>query len=406
MAKKEIIDIIKNSVAQGVGREQLISDLIFAGFTYQEIEGAINEMVSRQEIPESFLRNYSRKGQQIYKGPKINKIGDISQEFKEQEASAREILNIYKKRFIIFVLSAIGVFLIISIGLYVYGTIPSVVVEKAMGNLLNAKSFSYYLQVDASADKSLNDSQVFNLFSDKNTITSQGVVDVSGSYPKISSQIFAQNGFDADSSSTSFWDVSFLSIDPQSWFFKINSIATTSPQSAQLANQLALGWVQVDSSSDVINNFIPNGIFSEINDIKNLSENQLSQLFGLMLNYSNIQSIVSKGTDTIDGSNYYHYSIALNQDGINQALKYFYDSVGQSDAPLVSAFQNAIDIWISKSSRTIYKISYSFSPAISGYALNPQSFNLYLFGFNQNYQISSPAQYNSLNKLIQLIGNN
>ncbi len=406
MSKKEIVDIIKNSVAQGVGREQLISDLIFAGFTYQEIEGAINEMVLHQEIPESFLRDYSKKGQQIYKGPKINKIDDISQEFKEQESSAREILSTYKKRFIIFVASAVGAFLIVSVGLYFYETIPSVVVKKAMGNLLAAKSFSYYFQADVLADKNSNDSQIFNLFSDKNTITSQGVVDVSGDYPKISSQIFAQDGFNADSSSTPFWDVSFLSLNPQSWFFKINSIATTSPQDAQLASQLALGWAQVDSSPDTLVDFIPNGIFSEINDLRNFPQNQLSQLFNLILNYSNVKTIISKGTDTINGSNYYHYLITLNQDGIGQATKYFYDNVGQSSGPLASVFSNAIDIWISKSDRTIYKISYSFSPEISGYALNPKNFSLYLFGFNQNYQISSPAQYNSLNKLIQLIGNN
>lgn len=405
MARKEITDIIKNSVQQGVGREQLVSDLIFAGFNYQEIQGAINEMVSNEQLPESFLSGSSKKSQRIYQGPKVHKISELAQESQIEESTTKDIVKKYKKRFIIFVAILVAVFVIVAGGLYFYGTLPSVVVGRAMGNLSKTESFSYYFKTNVSVDKNSQESVINNLFGNQDTIESQGFVDFSGSYPEISSDISAKIGFDANSSSTPFWDIGFISLNSSDWFLKLNSISTTTPKDSQLAQQLSLSWVKVDSSANSISDFIPGEIISHINEYRGINASQLAQLFKITSDYSSIDSIVSAGTEQIGGNNYYHYKIAFNKEKIGQIIGQFYDILGQSDKPLLSAFQNPIDVWISKNNSVIYRISYSFSPEISGYTFNPKDFDLYLSGFNQNYQISEPTQYNLLSHILDIVNN-
>jgi hypothetical protein len=405
MARQEIVDIIKRSVEQGVGREQLVSDLIFAGFNYQEIQGAINEMASKGQLPESFSSGFSRRTQRVYQGQKVNKISELAQESQIEESATKEIVKKYKKRFIVFILTLLAVFVAFAGGLYFYGTLPSVVFSRALNNLSETKSFSYYFQTNVSVDKNYQDPVVNNLFSGQDTIKSQGLVDFSGNYPIISSEISAKIGFDADINAIPFWDFSFISLNPSEWFSKLNLIATTTPQDSQLAQQLSLGWVKMDVSAENISDLIPQKILSQITTYRGLIMSQLTQLFRTISDSSAISGIISLGTEQIDGNNYYHYKINFNKDKIQQIVSQFYDVIGQSDKPLLAAFQNPIDIWVLKGNSVIYRIKYSFSPEISGHTFNPKDFDLYLSEFNQNYQILAPAQYNLLSHVLDIVNN-
>jgi hypothetical protein len=402
MAHQEIVDLIKKSIEQGVGREQLVSDLIFAGFAYREIQGAINEMARQGQLPAAFFEGTSRRMQRVYQGPKVKKIGELAQESREAEATAGEIARTYRKRIIIFVAVLIAAFALVSGGLYFYGTLPSVVVKRALSNLSDTQSFGYYLKANVAVDKSgMPDFVTDKLFGEEDTIESRGIVDYSVDYLEFSSEISAGNGF--DSTQEPFWGIGLIFTAPSDWFFKLNSISSTASQDAKLAEQLSLGWVKVDSPPESLSGLMPQKILSQLSVYRNLNSSQVGQLVKIASDPALISSIVSAGTETIGGSNYYRYRISFDKNKAGQITGQFYGMLGKTGGPLLSVFDNPWDVWITKNNPIIYRIKYSFGTDISGYTFNLRDFDLYLSGFDQNPPVSEPAQYNLLSHVLEII---
>jgi len=401
MARQEIIEIIKKSVGQGVSREQLVSDLIFAGFNYREIQGALNEMAANGQLSQSFLSSISRRGQRTPQAPKIQKIGEAAAEGVEVEISAKDIIKKYKKRFLIFIALIVVIFGGTAAALYLYGTSSSVVVKRVLANLSSVSSLAYYLKSNVVVDRSGNDPLLEAVFEDNVTMESSGTIDFSGNDAiKFSTEITAKNGFDSTSSSV--WDTGFISTAPADWFIKINYIATTTQENKTLYDQLSLGWTKVDAPPESLSGLVPQKLISKIANYRGLISPQISQIVKLASDPAIIAGITSLSSENIGGSNYYHYQITFQKDKISNVISQFYSTLGENSGPLVSLVDNPWDIWISKKTSVLYRIKINALNQISGHTFNPQGIDLYLSGFNENYSISNPPQANSLVHILEI----
>jgi len=401
MANQELIELIKKSVEQGVSRERLVSDLIFAGFNYREIQGTLNKMAANGQLSQSFLSSISRKGQRTLQTQRVQKIGEATAEGAEIEMTAKDIVKKYKKRFLIFIVVIAVIFGGTAAALYLYGTSSSVVVKRALTNLSSVSSLAYYLKSNVVVDRSGNDPLLETVFEDNITVESSGMVDFSGNGTiKFSTEITAKNGF--NSASSSVWDAGFISTASADWFIKINYIATTTQENKALYDQLALGWVKMDVPLESLNGLVPQKLISKISNYKGLISSQISQIVKLASDPAIIAGIISLGSENIGGSNYYHYQVMFQKDKIANVISQFYSTLGENGGSLVDLVDNPWDIWISKKTSALYRIKINPSNQISGHTFNPQSIDLYLSGFNENYSISDPSQANSLAHILEI----
>lgn len=400
MTRQDLIELIKKSIEQGADRERLVSDLIFAGFNYQEIQGALNQMSSSGQLPPNFFSGTSRRIQKIPKGQHVESIAEAAGP-QEPEADVKGIIGKYKKVFFITLSALVVVVGGAMLGFYLYSTSPTIVVGRALSNLSQAKTFAYYFRANAVIDINSGDPLIDSNFSNQGTVESQGVVDLSGGSAKFSSQFDVRNG--VDSTSTPVWNAGIISTEPSNLYVKVDSVATTTAALRPLLGQLVLGWFKVDAPTQNLNGIIPERLISEIPLYQNLIPQSASGILRSLPVPGLISQIISIGSENINNSTYGHYRIYFNQDAFAQIAGQFYSAVGKSGGELSKLAGVPWDIWISKTESNIYRINISLGQPISGYTFGYKNIDVYLSGFNAVSPVTAPPQFSLLSHILQII---
>jgi hypothetical protein len=402
MARQDLIELIKNSIEQGTDRERLVSDLIFAGFSYQEIQGALNQMASAGQLPTGFFSGVSKRMQRTPQGQHIETIVEATKNGEVEQETVGEIIKKYKKRFFIIVGLVIVIFGGISFGLYLYGTNSSVIVGKALANFSQARTFGYYLKSNVDVAATPGDNFYNNLSGTKATLESRGIIDLSGSdYAKFSSQILLHDGY--DSTSTPVWDLSLISLDPSDTYLKLNSITTSTLETKALNNQLELGWVKIDDSLDNLKGTLPERMITQLPYYQRLMTSALVAEILKSQDKTLIKEIKSLGVDTIRQADYYHFQITFMTDGLQGIFSQFHGSLGINGGELNVLAQVPWDVWISKSDPNIFRIKISPPSASEGAAFEPKDIDVYLSGFNSIISVIAPQQFGSLKHILEII---
>lgn len=409
MENHQLIDLINKEIEQGSSREQVVSNLIFAGFSYQDIQGALNQMARNGELPKDFLdssRQTRQTGAQIQK---IKKLEESTAQISE-EPSIKEMVGRYKK---IFIYVSIGLIVLIG-GLftifYLYNTSTSVILKKSLINLSSVTSGSFYMaaNVDVNKDVSPNDLLIKDMFPEKITLESKGIFDISYLVAKYSLEISANDGYNADSSSQPFWDVGAVSPDGSAFYFKLNDIATSSIQNQTFVSQLLPTWVFVDiTSSEPLFTVAPQKVLSRLESYRGAASSDFKSALSLLSDPLIISSVADLGSQNIGDSSYYHYKITLEPQRANEIISAFYSAAGISDGGwLKDLINNPWEIWINKSSLLPYRVLITNKTEDSSQMFDPRDVLLIISGFNAKYSIDAPAQFSPLSHILQIIQNN
>ena len=408
MARKEVTDLIIKEIEHGSTREQVVSNLIFAGFSYQEIQGALNEMAQKGELSQDFLMSDKRIRREGAQGPKVKKIEEETYQ-EEQGVSVKELISRYKKIFFTVLISLIIVFGGGLMGFYFYSTSTSVVMGRVLSNLSEVYSGSFYVNanIDVNKDNAKGDQIITDLFPEQATLESKGFFEFkTGPTIKYSLELSAKNGYDAGASVLPFWDIGVISSDVPSLYFKLNNLATTTSQNQTLVTQLLPAWVLVDTAnSQPLNVVAPQKILSLINDYRQILSSDLTGISGLISDPTLIKSAVNLGSQNIGNSSYYHYQIYFDFDKAGVIVSKLYSSAGINSGWLSDLIKDPWEIWIDKNTLLPYQIVIKNDSPDSSMLFDPRSVTLVLDGLNAPYAINAPAQFSSLAHVLQIIQN-
>lgn len=409
MENQQLIDLINKEIEQGSSREQVVSNLIFAGFSYQEIQSALNQMAQKGELPRDFLISERRARQVGAQVQKLKKLEETTAPA-EEGPSVKEILGQYKKKLIY---ALIGAIVLIGGGFtifYFYNTSTSVVIKRTLSNLSSISSGAFYItaNVDVNKDAAANDSFVGQIFPEKITLESKGVFDISSLPLEYSLEISAKNGYDADASAQPFWDVGAVSPDGSALYFKLNDVATTTDQNQVLVSQLLPVWVLVDTtSSEPLFAVAPQKVLSRFKSYQHISSLDFKSVLKLLSDPLTISGIADLGSQNIGNSSYYHYKITLDPQRASEIASAFYSAAGISDGGwLPDLINDPWEVWIDKNTLLPYQISIKNETANSSLLFDPRNIILTMGGFNSQYNIMPPAQSSTLSHLLQIIQNN
>jgi len=411
MASKEIKDLIAKEIDQGFSREQIVSDLIFAGFSYQEIQGAFNEMAQEGKLPSDFIVSGRTTAKRTFHLPKINRIDQVIEAQEEEEEKINPIdlfLSRHKKTLIIILISLVILGVGGWFGFYFYSTSTSVVMSKTLTNFSKLKSGSFYLSANVDFNKANDNNQaIFKLFPEKLTLESKGFFDAQkGTTLSYSVQMSVKEGYDASDLAKSLWGIGAISTIDNSFYFKLNELATTTLDDKILADQLLSNWVLVDVlDKKPLLKFVPFQILSLLEKYQKFLSSDLTEVLSLINDYELIKSVNNLGSQKIGNASYYHYQVYLNEQKAQNIVLRLYSFIGTDSGWLSLLIKNPLEIWINKKTLLPYQIVIKNEFADDLLTLNPQKVTVVLSNLGKSYNISAPAQFLSLERVLQIIQN-
>jgi hypothetical protein len=409
MAKKEIMDLISKEIDQGLNKEQIVSDLIFAGFSYQDIQGAFNQMEQEGKLPEDFLISGRSVRKQTIKGPAIKKIEELTSEYQVEEENRKEVVSKYKTIALKVLLILVVISGVFFAGFYFYSTSSSVVIKKTLANVSKVRSAAFYVSANVDINKSSknNNDEILKELPDRLIIESRGLVNTYSPVVDYSLEIALKNADIATSSQllNPFWGIGAISTKDSNFYLKLNNLET-SKKNETLSSKLLENWVVFDiSDNNLLSGIVPKEILKTLLLYQRISSPAAARVFSLISDSLLVEKITSLGSQKIDGVPFYHYQIVFNKNKASYVVSEFYSLIGKDIGSgwIEELVKNPWEVWIDKKTLLPYQIIIRNVNPNSNFVFNPREVTIILSGFNASYQISHPAQFFSLKQIIQLI---
>lgn len=397
MIRKELEDLILKSVDGETSQDKLVSDLIFAGFTYSEIQGALNELLAEEKIPVDFM---NRKGlrQAVFRPAQAGKLSDVGADALMEEENIKHTASRFKKIFIFVVVGILVILAIMAVVMYLYQNNPATVIKKTLLNISNATSFGFSVSMQASVNKEIiNQDPFFGFLADNPIILeSKGLVEhrYDGLSVSLENSIYLN-----EDTSTSFWDISAINIPQKPLHFRINSIATST--NPGFVDELMGQWVVMDSASTLItDSIIPRSFISALDRYNKIDSKKLTEFMKMTSDNTLITSINELPDESVNGIKLRHYQLSFNQDKIGKLINSFYSISNESNGWFSGAFINPWEVWIIKDTNNLYRVRMEFDGGKS--IIIPTTLDGYFSGFNENYSISIPSQSGSLERIYEI----
>jgi|GEM_PF-4394946 len=261
--EKEVLE----NIEQGASHDDLISNLIFAGYTYKDITSVINELVSKGKVSESFAKrqHYHRDVDAPY-----TRIEDALPPEPVKVSSLSRFWIKYHKTIVIIAISVMAVIVVAVAGLWWYGNRASVVLSRTLASVSRASSFEY----TAVARVNAQNTPSLTLFSSPYTVTVKGNVGLSPLH--YAADIFITN--DATS-----WRTYGIVTGNGALFVKLGQEGSDVIP-ASIAGQAIEKWVRVDMAGDVakLSGWGPVGVFSTFAHTIAVSDDDVAVLRALI----------------------------------------------------------------------------------------------------------------------------
>lgn len=402
MAENDLKQIIIAHIERGSTKEQIISDSIFAGFSYKDIMSTFAELDREGKMPADFLAGVRSRNSYIQH---VSRLSDRIVPDQDPPTIGRRIALFFLSHrvltFIIFCVVVIG----IGSGLAwrsVVSNHPDRIVRNAFYKVLGSSSFEYALTFSGipnqSHEESSSDFWGPFILSHHNpiVISLYGVVDSRQSFSSAASFV-SQGDF---GTSTSLWSgaVIYPSVSDR-LFVRLADFQRISTSTDLLITQKALNrWVSLSSTTTA-------------SDVKYLMPSLLWRLFGVPVITSSynkgiyaksFSKIVYSGVNQEEGVDLLRYDVVLSSEWVDAFSSYCDVSVRLSSCSLLPTFLNSskLSVLVVPSTGALYRVV--LTPLSESWVVDDLSINSISFIIgNVNHQkiIEAPSPSFSLEQI-------
>ena len=324
MAQDELLNLIRKQVAEKKSRETIVSNLIFAGWKYREIEGGFADLFRKGEVSKEFLGETAARGKRAPLQDEAHRVeeslGPIEHPRTKFEVVS-ELVDVYKQRMLLWGASISTLIAALVVGYAIYSNASSVIVARALRIGSNAPSYAYQAIARGPVSISYQDLDVF-----KRTILSvpQVLFTVDGSFVRSSANTSALS-YRIDARGTQEevprWQANILLPDSGGAFVQVNAIMSSSTQWQGPLDRIAQRWISIASVGDLLQVPFagPRGLWSDLLACRPVVGGQNGNLFSFLAQPGVITGIQRIGIEQKDGVSAYHFVLTLNGAAAAQA---------------------------------------------------------------------------------------
>ncbi len=324
MAQDELLNLIRKQVAEKKSRETIVSNLIFAGWKYREIEGGFADLFRKGEVSKEFLGEAATRGSRPPLQDETHRVeeavGSIEHPRTKFEVVS-ELVGVYKQRALIWGASAITAIAAIVVGYAIYSNASSVIVARALRIGINAPSYAYRAIAQGSVAINYQDVDVF-----KRTILSvpQALFTIDGSFVRSSENTSALSyQIDARGAQETAprWQANIIFPDSGGAFVQVNGIMSSSTQWQDPLNRIAQRWISITSVGDLsqVPFAGPRGLWGDALACRPVMGGPNGNLFSFLAQPGVITGIQRIGVEQKNGVAAYHFVLTLNGAAAAQA---------------------------------------------------------------------------------------
>lgn len=316
MMDEKLLDSIKKEIKEGNSTDDIISDLIFAGWDYRDIEGAFGELHKRKEIKDEDFESFRPKKEQVISKKETKRIEesfDLEPEPKTEFGQIVEKIEYNKKN----IIWSLGIVVFVLVGMFLWYQFsyksPENIVRRSFVNLAKSQNIKFNTLIEAKPNQVVSNSDPFlsNVFLAENL-----KINYFGVLAKENSFLKSSFGFSVGRSglqNNAFWEANIINTGSDNLFLKLSFLETKISDWQNKYESLVGRWIKVEDKSDFSKvYFLGPEIFfqksfvlkSESNDIESIRD-----FLGREDFFSSIEELPSK---KIDGEKFYHYKFSIN----------------------------------------------------------------------------------------------
>jgi hypothetical protein len=410
MAQDELLDLIRKEVAQKKSRETIVSNLIFAGWKYREIERGFADLFRKGEVSKEFLRESTSPAARSPLQDQAHRIeesvGSLDHPRTKFEI-ASELIDAYKQKMVMWSAGIITVIAAVGVGYAIYSNLSSVIVGRALQIGMNASSFTYRVTAQGPVDINYQDTDIF-----KRTIlpVSQAIFSIDGSFVRASSNVSALSyaiSVRGSQDSGQRWQANIILPGSGGAFVQVNSIMASSTLWQAALGRIAQRWIGMASTDDLLRVPFagPRGLWNDIFLCRSALGGRNGNLFSFLKQPGVITGIRRVGVEQKDGVPAYHFVLTLSGAAASQADPSVAACVGAQGFTHWGAVLNGSwDFFVNKKTREPLSLNRSdIVQSGAGVTVGLSTLSMDFDHWNQPLSIGSPQSFLSAQQAENII---
>jgi len=335
-SKKNLEQLILTEIENGVGKEDLIRNLIFAGWSYRDVSKTLERLNAKGHIPAEFWTRHSVG--RVVREPSYQSVG---QSFPN---ASTQTLNAQKKRRMAMVF--LGVFVVVCVAVYgVFFFIshsPRFLLKKTISLLPSLTSVRYVGIVTIAPS---SDAFAQKIFSDKEVVIMvNGIARfIPGQNPQFSSTLSLGRG-DVPAGVIGMWDATVLFPGNGEWYERLNSARPW--ENEMVLDDVYGRWVSMNNVTSSAQSSIlaPPALFKAGELLSSFSSDTISLIRSDVASLGVNDSVVRVGTEKESGVALTHLAFHLSP---TKARNLFGKWVGTFQGDFINALvEGEWHIWI------------------------------------------------------------
>ena len=317
MAQEELLDLIRKEVAQKKSRETIVSNLIFAGWKYRDIESGFAQLLRNGEVSEEFS---GQPVSRVSRVPSPDKAHRVEEEMGPIESPrtrfevASELVVAYEHKALIWIASAVTVVAAIVVGYAIYSNVGSVIVGRALRIGAQTPAYAYRLVAQGSVAINYQDTDIF-----KRVVLAvpQAVLTVNGTFSRGMAGVSALS-YNIDvrgpGETAPRWQANIVLPDSGGSFVQVNAVIASSTQWQDALGRIAQRWIGIGSIGDLSQvPFVgPRGLWSDLFSCRSVLGGQNGNIFSFLSQPGVVTNIERMNSEQENGVAAYHFVVTID----------------------------------------------------------------------------------------------
>ena len=317
MAQEELLDLIRKQVAEKKSRETIVSNLIFAGWKYRDIEGGFAQLLRNGEVSEEFS---GQSAARVSHAPLPDEARRVEEEMGPLESPrtkfevVSDLVGVYEHKALIWVAGTVTVIAAIVVGYAIYSNVSGVIVGRALRVGAQAPSYAYHLVAQGPVAINYQDTDVF-----KRVVLPipQAVFAVDGTFARGTAGVSALSySIDArgPEETAARWQANIVLPDSGGSFVQVNAVVASSTQWQEALGRLAQRWIGIGSISDLSQvPFVgPRGLWSDLFSCRSTLGGQDGNVFSFLSQPGVITNIQRMSGEQVNGVPVHHFKVTID----------------------------------------------------------------------------------------------
>jgi len=319
MANEEILAIVKQQVNEGKSREVIVSNLIFSGWKFSEIEEAFAQLAQLGEINSAYARRQERGILNATRndGPRrVEELIDVPLPPRAKADVISDIVKAYKRKAFMWVVLVFVVLGGIVGGYFLYSNMSGVIVRKSFEKVAQS-SFSYNALMSGGVIIDYRDVDLFK----RNILTlSRESLIIDGSFAPDAKGVFGTSlvvllpSSTSSDTSTPSWNMSALLLGDGDVYAQTTGLKHGPVEWKSAIERIGQRWIKLSSSGSAQRfPFLgPTGMWNDFFSCSTLLAGSRYNLFSLFNQEGVITSIKRLGSENKNGEDAYHFVVTLD----------------------------------------------------------------------------------------------